>query len=301
MKVAKNITELIGQTPMVKINKLVGKKDAEILAKLEWFNIGGSVKDRMVFYMLKKAEKKSKIKGKTILEATSGNTGIALAMLGAIYGYKVKIIMPESESKERRKIIQAFGAELILTPAKEGEIGAIKLRDKLLEKEPQKFVCFDQFNNKENPMAHYQTTAREILIQTKKNLDMVVLGLGTAGTGMGVAMRMKKEKPDVKIVGVVPEQGVSIAGLCSSIEIEKFKIFKRNFFNELFEIKKEEMEKVKKTARELARKEGLLVGESSAAVMYVALKKAKELKKGKRICVIFPDSGLKYLSGNLYG
>lgn len=301
MKVAKNITELIGQTPMVKINKLVGKKDAEILAKLEWFNISGSIKDRMVFYMLKNAEKKSKIKGKTILEATSGNTGIALAMLGAVYGYKVKIIMSESESKERRKIIQAFGAKLILTPAKEGEMGAIKLRDKLLEKEPQKFVCFDQFNNKENPMAHHQTTAREILIQTKKNLDMVVLSLGTAGTGMGVAMRMKKEKPDVKIVGVVPERGVSIAGLCSSVEIEKFKIFKRNFFNEIFEIKKEEMEKVKKTAGELARKEGLLVGESSAAVMYIALKKAKELKKGKRICVIFPDSGLKYLSGNLYG
>lgn len=301
MKVAKNITELIGQTPMVKINKLVGKKDAEILAKLEWFNIGGSIKDRMVFYILKNAEKKAKIKGKTILEATSGNTGIALAMLGAINGYKVKILMSELENRERRKIIQAFGAELILTPAKEGEMGAIKLRDKILKREPQKFVCFDQFNNKENPMAHYQTTAKEILIQTKGNLDMVVLSLGTAGTGMGVARRMKKEKPGVKIVGVVPKEGVSIAGLLPLAEIEKFKIFKRKFFDEIFEIKKEEMEKVKKTARELARKEGLLVGQSSAAIGYVALKKAKELKEGKRICAIFPDSGLKYLSENLYG
>lgn len=301
MKIAKNITELIGQTPMVKINKLVGKKDAEILAKLEWFNIGGSIKDRMVFHMLEKAGEKAKIKGKTILEATSGNTGIALAMLGAVYGYKVKILMSELENKERRKIIQAFGAELILTPAKEGEMGAIKLRDKILKREPQKFVCFDQFNNKENPMAHYQTTAKEILIQTKGNLDMVVLGLGTAGTGMGVAMRMKKEKPGVKIVGVVPKEGVSIAGLLSLAKIEKFKILKRKFFDEIFEIKKEEMEKVKKTARELARKEGLLVGQSSAAIGYVALKKAKELKKRKRICAIFPDSGLKYLSENLYG
>ncbi|MBZ9578114.1 PLP-dependent cysteine synthase family protein [Patescibacteria group bacterium] len=300
MKVAKNITELIGQTPMVKINKLVGKKDAEILAKLEWFNIGGSIKDRMVFFMLKNAEKKAKIKGKTILEATSGNTGIALAMLGAINGYKVKILMSELGNKERRKIIQAFGAELILTPAKEGEMGAIKLRDKILKREPQKFVCFDQFNNKENPMAHYQTIAKEILIQTKGNLDMVVLSLGTAGTGMGVAMRMKKEKPGVKIVGVVPKEGVSIAGFLPLAEIEKFKIFKRKFFDEIFEIKREEMEKVKKIARELARKEGLLVGQSSAATGYVALKKAKELKKGKRICAIFPDSGLKYLSGNLY-
>jgi len=301
MKVAKNITELIGQTPMVKINKLVGKKDAEILAKLEWFNIGGSIKDRMVFYILKNAEKKTEIKRKTILEATSGNTGIALAMLGAIYGYKVKILMSELENKERRKIIQAYGAELILTPAKEGEIGAINLRDKILKREPQKFVCFDQFNNKENPMAHYQATAKEILIQTKGILDMVVLSLGTAGTGMGVAMRVKKEKPGVKIVAVVPKEGVSIAGLLPLAEIEKFKIFKRKFFYEIFEIKKEEMEKVKKTARELARKEGLLVGESSAAIGYVALKKAKELKKGKRICAIFPDSGLKYLSENLYG
>jgi len=301
MKVAKNITELIGQTPMVKINKLVGKKDAEILAKLEWFNIGGSIKDRMVFYILKNAEKKAKIKGKTILEATSGNTGIALAMLGAINGYKVKILMSELENKERRKIIQAYGAELILTPAKEGEIGAIKLRDKILKREPQKFVCFDQFNNKDNPMAHYQTTAKEILIQTKGNLDMIVLSLGTAGTGMGVAMRIKKEKPSVKIVGVVPKEGVSIAGLLPLAKIEKFKIFKRRFFDEIFEIKKGEIEKVKKTARELARKEGLLIGQSSAAIGYVALKKAKELKKGKRICAIFPDSGLKYLSENLYG
>ena len=301
MKIAKNITELIGQTPMVRINKLVGKKDAEILAKLEWFNIGGSIKDRMVFYMLKNAEKKAKIKGKTILEATSGNTGIALAMLGAVNGYKIKILMSESENKERRRIIKAFGAELILTPAKEGEVGAIKLRDKILKKNPQNFFCFDQFNNKKNSMAHYQTTAKEILTQTNENLDMVVLSIGTAGTGMGVATRMKKEKPGVKIVGVVPKEGVSIAGLLPLAKIEKFKIFKRKFFDNIFEIKKEEMEKVKKTARELARKEGLLVGQSSAAVGYVAIKKARELKKGKRICVIFPDSGLKYLSENLYG
>ncbi len=300
MKVAKDITELIGQTPMVKINKLVGKKDAEILAKLEWFNIGGSIKDRMVFYLLKNAIKKGEIKRKIILEATSGNTGIALAMLGAFYGYKVKIIMSELEPIERRKIIKAYGAELILTPAKQGEVGAIKLRDEILKRNPQKFICFDQFNNPKNATAHYQTTAKEILIQTKGNLDMVVLSLGTGGTAMGVATRIKKEKPNVKIVGVMPKVGVSIAGLMPLANIGKFKIFEREFFDEIFEIKKEEMEKVKKTARELARKEGLLVGQSSAAIGYVALKKAKELKKGKRICAIFPDNGFKYLSGDLY-
>ncbi|PIP26578.1 MAG: hypothetical protein COX31_01590 [Candidatus Moranbacteria bacterium CG23_combo_of_CG06-09_8_20_14_all_40_16] len=160
--------------------------------------------------------------GKTILEATSGNTGIALAMLGALYGYRVKIIMSELELVERRKIIRAYGTELILTPAKQGEVGAINLRNEILRKRPRKFVCFDQFNNPENLVAHYETTAKEILIQTKGKLDMVVLSLGTGGTAMGVAKRFKKEKPRVKIVGVIPKADVSIAGLMPLVNIEKF-------------------------------------------------------------------------------
>ncbi|MDD4901167.1 MAG: PLP-dependent cysteine synthase family protein [Patescibacteria group bacterium] len=301
MKIAKDITKLIGRTPMVKINQAVGPADAELLAKLEWFNIGGSIKDRMVFYILKQAKRQGKIKGKTILEATSGNTGIALSMLGAVYGYKVKIIMSAAENEERKKLIRAYGAELILTPAEQGEVGAVAFRDELLAKEPEKFFCFDQFNSQSNPLAHFQTTAKEILSQTGGQLDMIVMCLGTGGTAMGVATRIKKEKPALKIVGVVPGEGVVIAGLLPLAEIKKFEIFDQQFFDEIIEINETEKAALKETAKKFARTEGLLIGQSSAAAGYVALKKARELKQGKRICVIFPDSGLKYLSGDLYG
>lgn len=300
-KVVKNITELIGETPLIRINKLTDEKEAKIFAKLEWYNIGGSIKDRMALYLVEYAKVAGRLeKGKTILEATSGNTGIALAAITAFKGYKIEIIMPESVSIERRKIIKAYGAKLILSPAEEGTGGAIKLKQRLLKEKPEKYIDLDQFKDPANILAHYQTTGKEILEQTKGKLDVVVVGIGTAGTGVGVSMRLKEYNPKIKIIGVMPELGLAIQGLRNPKEPYPTKLFKKEAFDEIIEIKKEEIPKVFETAREMARKEGLLVGMSSGAIMLVALKKAKELAKDKIIVAILPDSGEKYLSTELF-
>lgn len=301
MKVAKNITELIGQTPMVKINKLVSKGDAEIFAKLEWFNIGGSIKDRMALYLIEYAEAAGKLsKERTILEATSGNTGIGLAMIAAAKGYKITIVMPESVSIERRKIINAYGAELILSPGGKGTGGAIELKQKILKENPQKYIDINQFKDPANILAHYQTTGKEILEQTKEKIDMIVVGIGTAGTGVGVSMRVKEYNPKIKIVGVTPKLGVSIQGLRNPKEPYPTQLFRKEWFDEIIEINEEEKKKIFEVAKEMARKEGLLIGMSAGAIMYVALKKAKELGKGKVSVAILPDSGDKYLTTPLY-
>jgi cysteine synthase len=296
-----NILELIGNTPIVKINKLVGKDDATLLAKLEWYNIGGSVKDRMAKYLIEYAEASGKLKkDKIILEATSGNTGIALAMIAAVKGYKITIVMPESVSVERRKIIKAYGAELILSPGEKGTAGAVELKQKLLKENPDKYVDIDQFKDPANILAHYETTGKEIIEQTGGKVNMIVVGIGTAGTGVGVSMRVKEFNPEIKIVGVTPELGLSIQGLRNPKEHYPTQLFRREAFDEYIEMKKGEMLKVFEVARRMAREEGLLVGMSSAAIMYVALQKAKELGKGKTIVAILPDSGMKYLSTSLF-
>jgi cysteine synthase len=296
-----NILELIGNTPIVKINKLVDKDDATLLAKLEWYNIGGSVKDRMAKYLIEYAEASGKLKkDKIILEATSGNTGIALAMIAAFKGYKIAIIMPESVSIERRKIIKAYGAELILSPGEKGTAGAIELKQKLLKENPDKYIDIDQFKDPANILAHYETTGKEIIEQTGGRVDMIVVGIGTAGTGVGVSMRVKEFNPEIKVVGVTPELGLSIQGLRNPKEACPTQLFRREAFDEYIEIKKEEIPKVFEVARRMAREEGLLIGMSSAAIMYIALKKAKEVGKGKTIVAVLPDSGLKYLSTNLF-
>lgn len=301
MKVAYNIVELIGNTPIVKLNRFTGNNEAEIYAKLEWYNPGGSVKDRAAKYIIEYAEVSGKLdRSKTILEATSGNTGIALAMIAAAKGYKVKIIMPESVSIERRKIIKAYGAELVLSPGEKGTAGAVELKRKLLEEEPEKYIDLDQFRDPANILAHYQTTGKEILEQMNGKVDMIIVGIGTAGTGVGISLRVKEYNPEIKIVGVVPKLGTSIQGLRNPKEPNPTQLFKREVFDEVIEISKEEMEKVYETAREIAKKEGLLVGISSAAILYVAKKKAKELGKGKRIVAVLPDSGMKYLSTELF-
>ncbi|MGB9630837.1 MAG: PLP-dependent cysteine synthase family protein [Candidatus Methanodesulfokora sp.] len=299
--IAGSVLDLIGRTPIVRINKLVSSEDAELLAKLEWYNPGGSVKDRMALYLVEAAEASGRLrKDKVIIEATSGNTGIALAMIAAVKGYKIVIVMPESVSIERRKIIKAYGAELILSPGEKGTAGAIELKRKIIEENPDRYVDLDQFSDPANIMAHYQTTAREIIEQTSGKVDMVVVGIGTAGTGVGISMRLKEHKKEVKIVGVTPKIGVSIQGLRNPAEENPTKLFRPDAFDEIVEIGEEDLSSVKFMAKELARKEGLLVGQSSAAIMNVAVRKAKELGRGKTIVAVLPDSGLKYLSTYLF-
>jgi cysteine synthase len=300
MIVANDITQLIGKTPMIRINS-TDLNSATIYAKLEWYNIGGSIKDRMALYILENAEKAGKLKKeKTILEATSGNTGIALAMLAAVKDYKIILIMPESVSIERRKIIKAYGAGLVLSPADKGTGGAIEIKQKLLKESPDKYVDIDQFKDPANILAHYETTGKEILEQTNGRVDMIVVGVGTAGTGVGVSKRVKEYDSNIKIVGVMPKLGVSIQGLRNPKELNPTQLFRKEYFDEIIEIEKNEIPKVFEIARKIAREEGLLIGMSSAAIMYVALKKAEELDKDKKIVAILPDSGIKYLSTDLF-
>ena len=299
--IARNIIDLIGNTPMIRINKLTGPDDAKIYAKLEWYNISGSVKDRMALYLINNAEASGELtKEKTILEATSGNTGIALSMIAAAKGYKITIVMPESVSIERRKIIRAYGADLVLSPGDKGTGGAIELKQKMLKENPEKYFDVNQFKDSNNIRAHYETTGKEIIKQTKGNIDMFIVGIGTAGTGVGVSIRLKEFKPDVRIVGVTPRLGVKIQGLRNPKENNPTELFKREYFDDMIEIDQDEVAEVYDTAREAAREEGLLIGISSAALLYVALKKAKELEKNKTIVVIFPDNGVKYLSTGLF-
>ncbi|MBO3797492.1 MAG: PLP-dependent cysteine synthase family protein [Thermoproteota archaeon] len=301
MRVASDITGLIGGTPMLRINKLTQPGDATVYAKLEWYNIGGSVKDRMALYLMEYAEASGRLsRDKIILEATSGNTGIALAMLAAAKGYRITIVMPESVSVERKKIIRAYGAELILSPGEKGTSGAIELKQKILTENPDKYVDFDQFKDPANILAHYQTTGREILEQTGGRVDMVVVGIGTAGTGVGISMRVKKFNQSIKMVGVTPRLGVSIQGIRNPGEPYPTRLFRREWFDEIVEISEEQKQEAFRVAREAARKEGLLIGMSSGVIMLVTLRKARELGKDKTIVAVLPDGGEKYLSTELF-
>lgn len=287
---------------MVRINKILPENSAEVLAKLEWYNIGSSVKDRMALRLIEKAEKQGKMEDhKTILEATSGNTGIALAMIAAAKGYDIEIVMPMCVSVERRQIIRAYGAKLVLSEGCKGTGGAVELKQKMLRENPEKYIDIDQFRDPANIEVHYETTANEILEQTNGKLDMVVVGIGTAGTGVGISKRLKEYDKNIKIIGVIPELGNAIQGLRNPAEQYPTQLYNRKYFDEVIEIKKDEMPKVFETAQELARKEGLLVGISAGAAMYIAKQKAIKLGKGKRIVTIFPDNGFKYLSTPLFG
>ncbi|NOR85803.1 pyridoxal-phosphate dependent enzyme [archaeon] len=300
--IKQNIIELIGNTPMIKIDKIVPNDAANVYAKLEWYNVGSSIKDRMALQLIEKAEKEGRIqKGKIILEATSGNTGIALAMIAAVKGYDIEIVMSECVSVERRKIIRAYGANLILSPGNKGTGGAVELKYKLLKENPEKYTDINQFKDPANIEAHYNTTAKEIIEQTNGEIDMVVLGIGTAGTGVGISKRLKEYNSKIKIIGVIPELGSSIQGLRNPCENYPTQLYNSGYFDEIVEIKKEENPKTFDVARELARKEGLLVGMSSAAAMYISRKKAIEIGFGKNIVTIFPDNGFKYLSTPLFG
>lgn len=293
-----NIINSIGNTPLVEIKTLNPKRSrVKIFGKLEGLNPGGSIKDRAAFYMLKKAEYLGQLeKGKTILEATSGNTGIALAMLGASMDYRVKLVMPENVSIERRQILEALGARVELTPSEEGTDGAIRRTQQFQKENPDKFYVPDQFKNENNPLAHYETTGPEIFDQTKGNIDVFVAGMGTTGTLMGAGKYLREKKPEVTIVGVEPVMGHQIQGLKNMKEAIVPAIYQPDQLD--FKLTIEDHDAFE-TTRKLAWKEGLLVGMSSGAAAAGALQMAERMDSGV-IVAILPDRGDRYLSTFLF-
>lgn len=301
MKIYNSISELIGNTPLVKINKLTEGVYAKVAAKLESFNPASSIKDRIAFAMLADAEKKGLIKNDTvIIEPTSGNTGIGLAFLCASKGYKLILTMPETMSIERRKLFKIFGAELILTPGAEGMEGAIKKAEQLLEQIPNAFIP-QQFKNPANPEIHRKTTAEEIWNDTDGKIDILVTGVGTGGTITGISEIIKKRKPDFKAIAVEPfDSPVLSGGKSGSHKIQGIgagfipEVLNRKIIDEIFKVKNEE---AVNTVRQLAQKEGIFAGVSSGAAMFAALEIAKRKEnKNKLIIVILPDTGERYLS-----
>ena len=293
-----NILNLIGNTPLVSVNDLNPYfPEVEIFGKLEYFNPAGSIKDRVALAMIEDAEQLGLLtKDKIILEATSGNTGIGLAFVAAKKGYKIKLTMSASVSLERRKILSAFGAEIILSPAELGTDGAIDYAHELIKREPNKYWLANQYNNNANWRVHYENTAMEIWQQTGKKVDMIVSTLGTTGTCMGIARRFREIAPHVKVIGVEPNVKHKIQGLKNMEESYIPEIFDRSLPHMVINVKDEA---AFETARKLALKEGVFVGMSSGAAMAAALELAPILKKG-RIVAIFPDGGARYLSTNLF-
>ncbi len=292
-----NILETIGNTPLVEILRLNPNPQVKIYAKLESFNPGGSIKDRTALYMINEAEKRGELTGdKIILEATSGNTGIGLALIAAAKGYRVCFAMAESASEERKKILKALGAQLYFTPASTGTDGAIETVYAMMRENPDRYFVPDQFNNPDNILAHYFGTAEEIWQQTEGGVTMVIATLGTSGTAMGISRRLKEYNPDVKIVGVEPYLQHRIQGLKNMKESYMPGIYDRRRLDEKINILDEDAYEM---ARRLAREEGILAGMSSGAAMHVAVQKAKEMNEGV-IVAILPDSGERYLSTELF-
>jgi len=293
----KNILQTIGNTPLVRINNLNPNKNVLIYAKIEGFNPTGSIKDRIALKMIEQAEKEGMLtKEKTIIEPTSGNTGISLAMIGVVKGYNVEIVMNEAVSVERIKMIQSFGAKVTLTDSKLGTDGAIKKARKLVEKYPEKYFMPDQFSNKYNKIVHYKTTAEEIWKQTNGTITHFVSAIGTSGTIMGVSKYLKEKNPKIKIVSAHPVRDHYIQGLKNMKEAIVPAIYDPAGIDKTIMV---ETKKALEVARQIIKKEGIFVGMSSGAAMYAAIEVAKRIKSGI-IVVIFPDRGEKYLSTNLF-
>lgn len=291
-----SILQCIGNTPVTTID-LNPNPNVTLYAKLEGNNPGGSIKDRIALYMIQTAEQSKKLtRDKIILEATSGNTGIGLAMVATAKRYRVKLTMPACVSIERRRILEAFGAELILSPPDQGTDGAIRLAHKILSEDPEKYFMPNQFDNDANVQAHYETTGKEIIEQTGGRITHFVAGMGTTGTLMGVSKRLKEFNSDIKIIGVEPVLHHRIQGLKNMTESIIPKIFDPNRLDEKCFVNDEE---AFDTTRMLATKEGIFVGMSSGAAMHVALRKSSELREGI-IVVILPDRGDRYLSTSLF-
>lgn len=292
-----NILKLIGNTPIVKINSLNPNKNAAIYAKLEGFNPSGSIKDRIALKMIEQAEKEGILNNsKTIIEPTSGNTGIGLAMIGAVKDYKVEIVMSSAVSIERQRMIKAFGAKVILTPAKDGTDGAIRKARELVSQNPDKYFMPDQFSNKYNKLAHYKTTAEEIWHQTKGKIDYFVSAIGTSGTIMGVSKFLKEKNPSIKIISAHPTKGHYIQGLKNMEEAIVPSIYDKSKIDNTVMV---ESKTAFEMARQIVKKEGIFVGMSSGAALFAAIETAKNIEYGN-IVVIFPDRGEKYLTTNLF-
>lgn len=305
MAIANSITDLIGKTPLLKLNR-INDGAAEVVVKLEFFNPGNSVKDRIAAAMIEEAEKAGKITPDTVLvEPTSGNTGIGLAMVCAAKGYKLVIIMPESMSRERKMLMRAFGAKLILTPAAEGMGGAIAAAQKLVAEHPDTHIILQQFENPANPAAHRATTAEEIWADTNGKVDIFVAGVGTGGTITGVGEVLKQRNPNIKIVAVEPETSpVLSGGQKGSHPIQGIgagfvpKVLNTGIYDEIIPVSGDN---AFETARALAQKEGVLAGISSGAATWAALQLAQRPENaGKRIVVLIPSYGERYLSTPLY-
>jgi cysteine synthase B len=297
MDMYEDILQTIGNTPMVRINKLNPNKSTTIYAKLEGSNPSGSIKDRIALSMIQQAEIEGRLKkGKTIIEPTSGNTGVALAMIGVLKGYEVEIVMSDAVSVERRQMIKAFGAKVTLTEGKLGTDGAIRKARELVKEDPEKYFMPDQFSNEYNKIAHYRTTGEEIWKQTNGKIDYFVSSLGTSGTIMGVGRVLKEHNPQIKIVCAHPVKGHYIQGLKNMEEAIVPSIYDPSQIDITIMV---ETEVAYEMTRQIVSKEGIFVGMSSGAAMYAAVQIAQKIDTGT-IVVIFPDRGEKYLSTELF-
>ena len=306
-KIAKKLTELIGNTPLLELNKFSSLKGLEqpIIAKIESFNPGGSVKDRVALAMIEDAEDKGLLKpGATIIEPTSGNTGVGLALVAAVKGYKLILTMPETMSIERRNLVKAYGATVKLTSGKEGMKGAIKAAEELRDSIPGSIIL-QQFENQANPQKHYETTGKEIWRDTEGAVDIFVAGVGTGGTISGVGKYLKEQNPNVKVVAVEPTTSpVLSGGQGGPHKIQGIgagfipSTYNSKYVDEIFQV---DNDQAILTGRQLAQSEGLLVGISSGAAVFAAIELAKRPEnKGKRIVTLLPDTGERYLSTVLY-
>lgn len=306
-KIAKKLTELIGNTPLLELDAFSQKRNLEtpIIVKVEFFNPGGSVKDRVALAMIEDAERSGKLRpGATIIEPTSGNTGVGLALVSAVKGYKLILTMPETMSVERRNLVKAYGATVKLTPGKDGMAGAIRAAEELRDATPDA-VILQQFENPANPQCHYETTGVEIWNQTDGKIDIFVAGVGTGGTVSGIGKRLKENNPAVQIVAVEPASSPVLSGGKSGPhKIQGIgagfvpKTYNPDVIDEVLQVENDD---AIRTGRELAAEEGLLVGISSGAAVYAATQLAKRPEnKGKRIVALLPDTGERYLSTVLY-
>ena len=295
--VKENILATIGDTPMVRINHLWSNPNVNIFAKLEGFNPTGSIKDRIALRMVETAEREGKLhKGQTIIEPTSGNTGIGLAIAGIVKGYPVEIVMSSAVSIERRKIIRSYGAKVILTPAEEGTDGAIRLARKMVAENPDKYFMPDQFANAANYQTHYEKTAIEIWQQTDGQIDYLVCAVGTSGTLMGLSRFLRTMKPDIKVVCAHPTRGHYIQGLKNMEEAIVPEIYNPSLIDIQEMIESEEAIEM---ARQIILQEGIFAGMSSGAAMIAALRTAEKIETGN-IVVVFPDRAEKYLSTTMF-